>query len=93
MEMNIEKMTIEVDKPKEDEKFICDKCIKDDVCIMSDEYESKETCSSFVPKSKDTRFICNTCRNKSSCIYYGYAKSFIEQNPNNDMKCKRYIKE
>lgn len=44
-------------------------------------------------KTKDTRFICNTCKRKEECQYYEYAKSFIEQDPNNDMKCEWYIKE
>ena len=43
-------------------------------------------------KIKDTRFICASCRRKEGCSYYEYAKQFIKQNPNNDMKCELYIK-
>lgn len=42
---------------------------------------------------EDTRFICITCKRKEKCQYYEYAKEFIEQNLNNDMKCELYVKE
>lgn len=44
-------------------------------------------------KTKDTRFICITCKRKENCQYYEYAEEFIEQDSNNDMKCELYIKE
>lgn len=43
-------------------------------------------------KPKDERFICITCKRKEGCQYYKFAKEFIEQDQNNDMKCKWYIK-
>ena len=44
-------------------------------------------------KTKDTRLICNSCRKKYGCRHYGFAKEFIKENPNNDMKCEIYEKE
>lgn len=48
-------------------------------------------CSKAIKKKE--RLICNSCRKKYGCRHYGFAKEFIEENPNNDMKCEIYEKE
>lgn len=50
-------------------------------------------CNMEEDKPKDERFICNTCRKKFGCVYYAAVKDFLEEDPNNNMKCERYIKE
>ena len=44
-------------------------------------------------KLSEERLICNSCRKKYGCRHYGFAKEFINENPNNDMKCEIYEKE
>lgn len=44
-------------------------------------------------KLSTERLICNSCRKKYGCRHYGFAKEFIKENPNNDMKCEIYEKE
>ena len=53
----------------------------------------KTVSKNFENKTKDERFICNNCGKKEECMYYEYAKFFIEQDPRNDMKCALYVKE
>lgn len=106
MEMNIEKATIRVAEKALDEILYKGKTLREWINLIikfEKEYEilpmgkysaSISGCNMEEDKPKeDIRFICNTCINKHSCIYYEYAKSFIEENPENDMKCELYIKE
>ena len=41
----------------------------------------------------DTRFICNTCKHKYGCEYYGQVKKFLEESPVNYVSCNFYTKE
>ena len=70
-------------------KNICNDCVKKDTCKTVKNGLSVIQCNE---KKIDTRFICITCKRKKKCQYYEYVKEFIEQNPNNDMKCELYIK-
>lgn len=44
-------------------------------------------------KTKDIRFICNSCRNKYRCEHCGFVKEFIEQDPDNRICCQLYVEE
>lgn len=48
-------------------------------------------------KSKDERFLCMSCKNRSECpiydIYDDVIKEYINKNPNNDIKCYNYERE
>lgn len=56
------------------------------LCPSPDDYCSKA-------EKKEERLICNSCRKRYGCRHYGFAKEFIKENPNNDMKCEIYEKE
>lgn len=58
-----------------------------------DDYCSKAIKKELEAKLSTERLICNSCRKKYGCRHYGFAKEFIEENPNNDMKCEIYEKE
>ena len=66
---------------------------KDEILPMGKYPASISGCNMEEDKPKDERFICNTCRKKFGCTYYAAVKDFLEKDPNNDMKCERYIKE
>lgn len=57
---------------------------------MKEKKEAKE-------KSKDKRFLCMNCKNRSECFiheYYGeFIKDHLNDNPSNDIKCFNYEKE
>lgn len=75
-------------------KYNCDTCAKkcESELLNLSELTKSTGCLGWKQK-EDTRFICDSCRKKLGCPYYGYVKSFIEENSNNDMKCECYIKE
>lgn len=86
MKIDIENIAIKVTEKVLDDLLYKGKTLREWIdLIIKFEKENK-------PK-EDKRFICDSCRKKYGCGYYGYVKCFIEQNPNNDMKCELYIKE
>lgn len=106
MEMNLEKMVIKVTEKVLDDLLYKGKTLREWINLIikfEKEYKilpmgkypvSISGCNMEEDKPKeDTRFICDTCKHKYRCEHYGFAKLFIEQNPNNDMKCECYIKE
>ena len=105
MEINVEKMAIEVTEKVLDDLLYKGKTLREwiDLIIKFEkEYEilpmgkypaSISGCNMEEDKPKDERFICNTCRKKFGCVYYAAVKDFLEEDPNNNMKCERYIKE
>lgn len=79
-----------------EDKHNCDTCANNNKCeseLLNLPKLTKITGCLGWKQKEDTRFICDSCKKKFGCSYYGYAKSFVEESPNNDMKCQMYIKE
>lgn len=101
MKIDLEKLAIKVTEKVLDDLLYKGKTLREWIdLIIKFEKEYKVLPMGKYPASisgcnmeEDTRFICNTCKHKYECSYYGYVKEFIKQDSNNDMKCEYYIKE